>query len=403
MRASSSGLSRCSVLLVVFAALAVLPVRGQDEIYVSLDSPDPFVPAVGQAEIKAVVSSELPIARVAFYVDGVVVGELEAPPYHMTVDLGDSVGAHTFSVVAYGASGATGRGSISTPDIKINEEVAVNLQQFYVTVSRGGERIQDLQQEDFEILDEGRPQEMVTFARGDIPFTALVLLDSSLGMKGSKLKAALGGAREFFNGMQELDEGKLLVFSDRVLHSTPFTTFPAVLTAGLGSVRATGGTALNDHLYLAFKELEKRQGRRVVILLSDGVDSHSVLSMRSVLERARRSQALVYWLRLPYGGSRRATEELPSLRSAWRSLEEHQQEFTLLQNTVEESGGRVYLLASEAEIKPAFRAIREELRDQYVLGYYPANPRRDGSWRKVRIKVDRSGVDVRGRDGYEDL
>ena len=369
----------------------------------SLDSPDPFVPAIGEAEIKAVVSTDLPIERVAFYVDGVVMGEVKEPPYTLKVDLGDDVGEHTFSVVAYAVSGATGRGEISTPGIQINEEVAVNLQQFYVTVSRGGERIQDLTQEDFEIVDEGKTQELITFARGDIPFTALVLLDSSLGMKGSKLRSALGGAREFFTGMQTLDEGKLLVFSDRILHSTPFTTFPAVLTAGLGAVRAKGGTALNDHLYVAFKELERRQGRRVVILLSDGVDSHSILSMKEVLERARRSQALVYWLRLPYGGARRATEELPNLRSAWRSVEEYQQEFSLLQATVEESGGSVYLLASEDEIEPAFRSIREELRDQYVLGYYPSNPRRDGSWRRVRIKVQRSGVEVRGRDGYVDL
>ncbi len=392
-----------SVLALVLALALGLDGMGQEEIYVSLDSPDPFVPAIDEAEIKAVVVSELPIDRVAFYVDGVVMGELREPPYTLKVDLGEGVGEHIFSVVAYTKSGATGRGEISTPGIEINEEVAVTLQQFYVTVSRDNVRVQDLERQDFEIVDEGASQKLITFARGDIPFTALVLLDSSLGMKGSKLRSALGGAREFFTGMGPLDEGKLLVFSDRVLHSTPFTTFPDVLTAGLGAVRAKGGTALNDHLYLAFKELERRQGRRVVILLSDGVDSHSVLSMKAVLTRARRSQALVYWLRLPYGGARRATEELPLLRSAWRSVEEYQEEFSLLQSTVEESGGSVYLLASEAEIEPAFRSIREELRDQYVLGYYPSNPRRDGRWRRVRIKVNRKGVEVRGRDGYVDF
>jgi Ca-activated chloride channel family protein len=369
-----------------------------------LDSPDSFQPAFGTVTVEAVVGADEEILRAVFYVDGVVVGELRTPPFTLEVDLGDDIAEHTFLVTAYGASGASGTSSITTPGIRIDDEVAVRLQQFYVTASRDGQRLSDLELADFSIEEGGRSQEIVTFARGDIPFTALVLLDSSLGMAGEKLRSALGGARTFFNGMKELDEGKLLVFSDRILHSTPFTTFPAVLTAGLGQVVAQGGTALNDHLYYSLKELERRQGRRVVILLSDGVDSHSVLSMATALDQARRSQALIYWLRLPYQGARSGdSTDLPSIRSAWRSMEEHQQEFAWLLQTVEESGGRVQLLQSVQEIRGAFQEILAELRDQYVLGYYPKNTRKDGRWRQVKIRVDQAGVQVRARDGYLDF
>ncbi len=178
------------------------------------------------------------------------------PPYRLRLDLGDDVAEHRIQVIAYGVSGATGTTELVTPPLRVDDEVSVNLQQLYVTVSRRGERVLDLAREEFQIFDENRRQDLVTFARGDIPLTALVLLDASTSMTGRNLQAALSGAEAFFTGMRPLDEGRLLVFSDRILHTTPFTTFPEVLTAGLGRVEADGGTAINDHLYLALKQLE---------------------------------------------------------------------------------------------------------------------------------------------------
>ena len=387
------------VLMVLFAQ----GILGQSTISVSLDSPDPFSPAHGMVAIEAVVGAEEPIERVAFYVDGVVVGELTTPPYRMEVDIGGGNMEHRFQVVAYGASGATGSGSLTTPSYRVDEEVSVTLQQLYVTATREGRRVLDLERGDFAVIDEGQRQRLVTFARGDIPFTGLVLLDSSVSMAGPKLKAALTGAETFFNGMQSLDEGRLLVFSDRILHSTPFTTSPAVLAAGLSRITAHGGTALNDHLYLALKQLEARQGRRVVVLLSDGVDSHSVLSMREVLANARRSQALIYWLQLPYRDD--AADDgiaLPDISSTWRNSEAYRREFELLRRTVEETGGRIQRLASVDEIDEAFTGILGELREQYVLGFYPERSRNDGRWRKLTVRVKPEGIDIRNREGYVD-
>ena len=403
--------ARAAVWTLILLALAATPAAwAQAEISVSLDSPSAFEPAHGQVEIAAVVGATEEIERVAFYVDGVVVGELTSPPYRLSVDVGQENAEHRFQVVAYGASGATGTTSLTTPSFRVDEEVSLNLQQLYVTVSRDGRRLPGLGREDFAVFDEGVEQKLVTFARGDIPFTAVVLLDSSSSMEGEPLRAALAGTEAFLTNMNRLDEGKLLVFSDRILHTTPFTTFPEVLTAGLGNVAARGGTALNDHLYLALKQLEDRQGRRVVVLLSDGVDSLSVLSMTDVAAKARRSQALVYWLRLPYRGRFEGDGSLPEgilptgerTSSAWRSAEEHRREFDLLRRTVEESGGRIVPLASIDRIEAAFQDILAELRDQYVLGYYPDRARHDGSWRRIRLRLRPEG-DVRCREGYVDF
>ncbi len=378
--------------------------RADQEIAVSLDSPHPFQPVHGPVEVVAVVASEEPIERVAFYLDDVMVGELSSPPYRFPIDVGQENREHRFQVVAYGVSGATGSTMLTTPSFRVDDEISVDLQQLYVTVSDQGQRVPDLERHDFTIYDQGQRQRIVTFSGGEVPFTAVVLVDASISMAGAKLRSALAGARAFFTGMRDLDEGKLLAFSDRILHTTPFTTFPGVLTAGLGQVRARGGTALNDHLYLALKRLEERQGRRVVVLLSDGVDSHSVLSMTDVMNKARRSQAMIYWLRVPYReGSGGAETQLPGLASTWRRSEDYHREFELLRRTVEESGGRIRLLASIAEIEAAFREITAELREQYALGYYPPLLHHDGSWRKVEVRLHRQGLEVRCRDGYIDF
>jgi len=291
-----------------------------------------------------------------------------------------------------------------TPKIRVDQEVTFSLQQLYVSVRRDGKRVLDLARDDFKVLDDGEEQEIRAFARGDIPLAAVVLLDSSLSMRGERLRTALAGAQAFFSDMRPLDEGKLLVYCDHTVHATPFTNVPEVLRAGLGDIDAHGGTALNDHLYLALKLLEERQGRRVVVLLSDGVDSHSVLSMEDVLFKARQSQALIYWIRLadeqadvPSG------EDLPPLFTAWHDKEWYWQQFRLLKKTVEESGGALTAVRQLGEIDGAFRGIMRELREQYVLGYYPSNQRNDGRWRKVRVQVDRDGIDVLTREGYLDF
>jgi VWFA-related protein len=394
---------------VALAALVAAPpvVPGAEDgapIAVFLDRPDPTEPVFGEVTVEAVVVAQEAIRRVVFYLDGVVVGELTEPPYVLSLDAGARNEPRRFEVLAYGESGATGAASVVTPPVKVDEEVAVTLTQLFVTVTDPqGQRVTGLSEGDFRILDEGAPRRVLTFARGDIPFTAVVLLDSSRSMEGAKLEAAVAGAAAFFRGMRRLDEGRLLVFSDRVLLASPVTTFPEVLTAGLSRVQARGGSALTDHLYLALKQLEERQGRRVVVLLSDGVDSHSVLDMEEVLNKTRRSQAILYWLRLPYGERPAEGQALPQLRSAWRRPEDYRRQFGLLERAVAESGGRVVVLASPEDIEPAFQGILAELREQYVLGFQPEGLRRDGRWRRVRVEVQGPGLAARSQGGYVDL
>jgi Ca-activated chloride channel family protein len=386
--------------LLALAPLAAPPPPGE----VTFLAPGPGLAAFDQVSVEVEVTGPERVGKVVLYLDGREVGTVTARPYRIVVDFGQANAEHTLRAVATFASGATREASLVTPRIKVDQEVTFALQQLYVTVRSDGKRVLDLGRDDFHVFDDGEEQELRAFARGDIPLTAVVLLDSSLSMQGERLKAALAGAQAFFADMRQLDEGKLLVYCDHTVHATPFTNVPEVLQAGLSDITAHGGTALADHLYLALKLLEERQGRRVVVLLSDGVDSHSMLSMEDVLFKARQSQALIYWIRLadevPFVPS---GEDLPPLFTAWRDKAGYWSQYRLLKRTVEESGGSLTQVKKLAEIGAAFHAIMRELRDQYVLGYYPSNPRNDGSWRKVKVKVDRRGMDVVTREGYLDF
>jgi Ca-activated chloride channel family protein len=354
--------------------------------------------------VVAEVLGAAPAAEVAFYVDGRAVGVLTDAPYRLEVDLGEQNIPHRFTVVATDVEGNQARATVETEPVPIARDFEVELQQLYVTATANGRRILDLQPEDFVITDNDEKQELVTFAKGDLPFIATLMIDASASMYGDKLAHATAGAAAFVRGMQPLDQAKVLVYSHQILNTTPFTGNRDVLVTALGGALASGGTALHDHLYTALKLLERRQGRRVVILLSDGVDTHSVLDMEQTFRKARRSQALIYWIRLSrQSGGMAPDEPGTKLQSAWRGADEYRNQFSLLQRVVEESGGRIIRVDRLEEIERIFVQILQELREQYVLGYYPGEQKNDGRWHRVRVKVKRRGVDVRTHEGYVDL
>jgi Ca-activated chloride channel family protein len=381
-----------SLVLVLFATQAAA-------VEVWIDRPSGLEYVYGKVEILATVVSEESVSGVEIWVDGNRLGELVEPPYNVTVDVGYDNTVHEFKAVARSSTGKTATARVVTPVLEVDEVVDIELQQLYVTVSQFDRRVLDLQRRDFRIQDDGDRQEMVTFERGDVPLTAVLLLDCSSSMMGERLEAALNGARVFIEGMEELDEAMVMLFSDRLLRETQFSGNQTDLDAALLGVEATGGTAINDHLFAALAKLEARQGRRVLVLFSDGADVHSVLRMEEVLRKARLSQALIYWIFLPEHGDENGA---PSYTSAWRNIEGNQLQFRQLREAVRESGGRVHPLERLDQMDEAFAGILTELREQYVLGYYPTIAEGDGSWHEIKVKVKKSGLDVRTRDGYLD-
>ncbi len=335
-------------------------------------------------------------ATVDLYLDGRLVGTLEAPPHRFTVDVGQENRARTLRAVARAADGATDEAELTLPAIRVDATVELPLLQLYVTATRRGDPALDLARESFRVLDDRLAQRLVTFERGDVPLTAVLLLDSSLSMRGAPIAAALAGVRAFVEAMAPLDEAKVLMVSDQVIRRTPFGHEPEALLAGLDGAVARGGTAIQDHLYLALRELEARQGRRVVVLLSDGIDVDSLLATRHLEPVIGRSPALLYWIRLGAVGVE------VRHRSVWRDFAEHDRELSGLAQLVELSGGRIFDLPRVDEAERVFREVLEELRNQYVLGYYPSLSRHDGAWHAVDVEIAAPGVELRTRQGYYD-
>jgi Ca-activated chloride channel family protein len=363
---------------------------------VLMRSPRPGTAAFGEVAIEAEVLSAEPIAEVVFRVDGRQVGRLTAPPWKLEVDVGSDNAGHLFEVVVRDAAGAEAMGRVETPPIRIDERVDLQLQQLYVTAHRPSGPDYPFARDEFRVLDDGAEQQVVTFERGDVPLTAALLVDTSSSMHGDRLRTALRGAEAFLYGLRQLDEAALTLFSDRRIYDTAFSRYPDEITRGLKGVAADGGTALNDHLYAALRRLEGRQGRRVAIVLSDGIDTDSALGADDVRWAAQRSRAMIYWIRL--GG-----RDPGSFSSSWRSRKEHAAELSALEDTVAESGGRVVEVADLDAAEQAFGDILRELRSQYVLGYYPSRNRDDGAWHQVTVTVGRRGNPVRTRAGYFDF
>lgn len=373
------------------------PSLRSQEFEIAILRPEPGIPVFGFVEVEAeVYPPDTEVEQVEFYVDGLRVGVVERPPYRILLDLGEENVSHDIEVAAVRADGTTARNSIHTVSVTTDLEIDVDLQQLYVTVERDGRRVLDLDEKSFRILDAGLPQAAVTFERGDVPLTAVLLVDSSTSMQGRKLPTALRGVRTFIRDLKPLDEAKLILFSDHVQLETPFTGSATILSLGLGSVKPSGGTALNDAVFLAQERLETRQGRKVIVLLSDGIDVESILSMEQVRWLSRTRQAALYWIRLPRPG-----ESARSRRySSWRNARDHADQLDALRDTVADTGGRIITIASIDDVADAFARLLEELREQYVLGYYPSISRGPGAWHKIEVRLDDPRLTVRTRTGY---
>ena len=378
------------------------PAAAPASLAVTLLKPVPGTPVYGEVEVVAEVTGGGAVTAVDFVVDGRVVDSAISPPYRTIVDVGQDNLAHRFEAVARAANDLRAVATVTTPAIHVNEEVSVTLQQIYVTATRAGEPVRDLELADFEVRDDGAPQQLLTFGRGDLPFTAVLLVDASASMRGEKLAAALAGARAFAAGMRPLDEAKLVVFSDGIRNASPFTSFAEVLTAGLQRLTAMGGTAIADTLYLAVSRLQERPGRGAVVILSDGIDTHSALSMRHVVPEARRARALVYLIDTSDVDGRSRSRQAGAPTSPWRDPRGYRGEAELLARLIADSGGRRLALRSIEQVEGAFREVVDELRNHYVLGYYPTARRGDGSWHRLAVDLRRPDVDLRCAGGYVD-
>jgi Ca-activated chloride channel homolog len=249
----------------------------------------------------------------------------------------------------------------------------------YATVTdASGRPVKGLRAEDFVVLEDDVPQKISTFIGGDFPAAVALALDRSFSMKGTPLTMARTAARVFVASLKPEDRVMLLSISGEVEVLAPFSTDRQPLLAALERVDPWGSTSLYDALLRSLDLLEPELGRRAIVVLSDGVDRYSTARDSDVLERARRSDVMVYPIAI---GNQR-----PPLFPELASL----------------TGGRSFHLRDAKELQPTLQAIAADLGAQYLLGYAPAAPGEgaEGEWRSISVRVNRPDVRVRARSGY---
>ncbi len=273
------------------------------------------------------------------------------------------------------------------PDDDQRFRVEVEAVNVLVTVieKKTGEFYKSLNQEDFRIFEEGVEQEITHFSRQtNLPLTIALCIDTSSSVK-LKLKFEKEAALDFlYTVMLPQDKALLAEFDTGVTLLHDFTSNPNDLAKEIKRLKAGGGTSLYDAIYLISEQkMLYETGRRTLVILSDGSDLTSTHTYESALRMAQRAEAAIYALSTTRFGA-----DI-----------DHAGDNALKQLT-ENTGGRVFFPYSTSQLSKAFREIQEELRSQYNLAYVPTNKRADGRFRKIRVKVDRGGIDVRHRKGY---
>ena len=256
----------------------------------------------------------------------------------------------------------------------------MNLVEVYATVTdRQGEPAAGLTAADFQVAEDGDLQRITAFAAGEFPLAAAIGLDRSFSMNGTgnRLAAAKSAARTFIGALRPADQVMVVAIGSETEVAAPLSADRAAALGAIDRLDAWGTTPLYDATLVALDAIQAGKGRRALVLLSDGTDRYSDTRAADLVERARRSNVLIYPIAL---GSARPPV-FAELAAA--------------------TGGRSFFVREPRELASVVTTIARELRFQYLLGYVPSRePSREPSWHAIDVTVNRPGVLVRARDGY---
>jgi Ca-activated chloride channel family protein len=347
---------------------------------VVIDEPiaDSFV--AGTTTLRAVVQAPgAAVARVEFFVDGVRVCQLSGvPPFQCTWDAGPLVLERVVRAVAILSSGDRISATVRTralPAVSDATGVDVVLVPFVVTDERQ-RFVKGLGRSDVRILEDDVAQDVTYFEAEEVPLEIIVAVDISGSMSSAmtQLKAALV---RFVRAFKPGERTTLVGFNHQVYVLRQRETDRVALAGSIEGLAAAGGTALFDAIVKSIDLLGPQVQRRAVLVFSDGDDQSSLTTPEAVERRVRGSDAAAYFISLGGGDGRR-----------------------LLTRLAEMSGGRTFSIGRISELDAALGVIREELENQYLLGYTPRNSTRDGSYRRIRVIPANPRHEIRARQGY---
>ena len=267
-------------------------------------------------------------------------------------------------------------------------KVDVKLVNVFVTVTdEHGAPVAHLNKEDFQLREDGKEQKIAVFDKeSPLPLSIVLDIDTSLSTRRD-LPLELASARRFTHAILRPQDGlSIFSISESVDEMVPFTSDLNRIDRGIDHIRLGSATALYDALYLGAQALDRREGRKVLVVITDGGDTVSKVDYQGALREAQEAEAIVYSIIV-----------VPIEASAGRDLGG---EHALIQLS-NDTGGRYFYATSVPQLDEAFKQISDELRTQYLLAYYPSNRLSESDFRRIEVQVSSAaGLKVRHRTGY---
>jgi Ca-activated chloride channel homolog len=297
-------------------------------------------------------------------------------------------------VVARAQDSAAGAGA-DKPKAQKQEptfRVNVRLVNVFTTVTDShGAPVAGLAKSDFQILEDGVPQTISIFDQeSELPLSIALEVDTSESTRRDAELEAISARKFVHSIMRPIDHLAVFQVSENIDQVTAFTADLHVIDRGIANLQRGAGTSLYDAIFLGSEALIPREGRKVLVLITDGGDTTSKADYDGALRRAQQAEALVYSIIL-----------VPVANDAGRNLGG---EHALIQIS-KDTGGKYYYAESIDQLDEAFRQISKELRTQYLLGYYPNRKAGESPFHRIQVQVSRQDGDgkpyqVRHRAGY---
>jgi Ca-activated chloride channel homolog len=270
-------------------------------------------------------------------------------------------------------------------------KVNVKLVNVFVTVTdERGAPVASLKKDNFEVREDGKEQKISVFDKESaLPLSIVLAVDTSLSTR-KDLPLELASARRFAHAiLRPIDALSVYQFSEIVNEVVPFTSDLSRIDRGIDRIRMGSATAVYDALFLGARALEPRQGRKVMVIITDGGDTMSKVDYKEAVRAAEEAEAILYSIIV-----------VPIEASAGRDTGG---EHALIQLS-SDTGGKYFYAKSLSQLDDAFRQISDELRTQYLLAYYPSQRLSDSEFRRILVTVNglpaSSNFKVRNRIGY---
>jgi Ca-activated chloride channel family protein len=255
----------------------------------------------------------------------------------------------------------------------------------FATVTDAQKRlVPDLNKEDFEVFDNDKPQPLILFDNQIQPINVVVMLDTSGSMTAS-IKLLKQAAEQFVIRLLPGDQARVGAFNDKIQFNAAYSNNRDQLISDINNLDYGNGTKLYDAIGASLEELRDIDGRRVILVFTDGDDTESSLGLGTVIDRARAQEVMVYAIGLEssmFNGAR-VVKTKPDKG---------------LRKIADETGGGYFELEKTADLAPTFTRVAQELHSQYVMGFAPTVL--DNKIHKLTIRLKQPGLTARARRSY---